>query len=300
MSRGTKSKAVSGEKGSPPQDECGTGDLKISDLFRMLSESFDEHNKNCEALQEDIKNTSQRLEELQLRVPRSCLADMGIQEGKFDELEGIATEAGGRRITPPELQRQQLLLPTQLSRLLPQPPMIPQSSMSQPPPPPSQLQPLQYYQSQLNQSRKLHSSPFSAGRQQLHSPPSMIGTSNHRSTAGAGPRDAVPAGDLLMGIPSKLNPPVLSDDSVQFRSFEKEVIIFAEYVGFGHVLKDTHETPVCDPSISYAVLRSLGFTDDKIYSDRRACPFLRSAIKSEVDRCILHRAHSPTEAWRNF
>ena len=128
----------------------------------------------------------------------------------------------------------------------------------------------------------------------------MVGTSNHRSPAGAGARGAVPAGESLAGIPWKLNIPFFSGGSVRFRSFEKEAIIFAEYVGFGHVLKDTREIPVADPFISYAKLKSLGFTDDEIDTHRRAYQFLPSAITSEVARGILHRAHSPTEAWRNF
>ena len=91
----------------------------------------------------------------------------------------------------------------------------------------------------------------------------MIGTSNHRSPAGAGARGTVPVGESLAGIPWKLNPPVSSGDFVHFRSFKKEDIIFAEYVGFGHVLKDTREIPVvADPSISYAQLRSQDFTHD--------------------------------------
>ena len=307
MSRGTKSKSVSGEKGSSPQDESRFGEMKIADLFRMLNSRFDEQEKRSEerdsrfeALQEDLKNTNQCLEELQLRVPRPRLADVGIQEGKSGEFEGIATEAGERKTTPPEPQRQQPLLPSQPPRLPPQPPMMPQTSMSQPPPPPSQPPPLQYYQSPLHQSRHLPSSPFSAGRQQLHSTPSMIGTSNHRSPAGAGARGAVPAGESPAGIPWKLNPPFFSGDSVHFCSFKKEAIIFAQYVGFGHVLKDTREIPVADPSISYAQLRSLGYTDDEIDAHRRPYQFLRSAITSEVDRGILHRAHSPTEAWRSL
>ena len=253
-----------------------------------------------EALQEDLRNTNQRPEELQLRVPRPHLADVGIQEGKSGELEGTATEAGERRITPPEPQRQQPLLPSQSPRLPPQPPMMPQTSMSQPPPPPSQPPLLQYYLSPLHQSRHLPSSPFLAGRQQFHSTPSMIGTSNHRSPAGAGARGAVPAGESPAGIPWRLNPPVFSGDCVHFRSFEKEAIIFAEYIGFGHVLKDDREIPVADPSISHAQLRSHGYTDDKIDAHCRAYQFLRSAITSEVDRGILHRAHSPTEAWRSL
>ena len=128
----------------------------------------------------------------------------------------------------------------------------------------------------------------------------MIGTLNHRSPAGAGARGAVPAGKSLASIPWKLNPSDFSGDSVRFRSFEKEAIIFAEYGGFGRVLKDTREIPVADSSISHAELRSLDFTDDDIDTHRRAYQLLRSAIASEVDRGILHRAHSPTKAWRNF
>ena len=128
----------------------------------------------------------------------------------------------------------------------------------------------------------------------------MIGTSNHRSPAGAGARGAVLAGESPTGIPWKLNPPVFRGDSVHFRSFEKEAIIFAEYVGFGHVLKDNGEIPVADSSISSDQLRSQGYTDDEIDAHRRAYQFLRSAITSEVDRGTLHRAHSPTEAWRSL
>ena len=264
MSRGTKSKTVSGKK-------------EMVDYFRMLNSRLDEQEKRSdsryEALQEDLRNTNQRLEELQLRVPRHRLADIGIQEEKSGELEGIATEAGKRRITPPVPQRQQPLLPSQPPRLPPQPPMMPQTWMSQPPPPPSQPPPLQYYQSPLHQSRHLPSSRFSAGRQQLHSTPSMIEASNYRSPAGAGARGAVPAGESPAGIPRKLNPPVFSGDSLHFRSFEKEAIIFPEYVGFGHVLKDNHEIPVADPSISYPQLRSQGYTDDEIDAHRRHANF---------------------------
>ena len=82
MSRGTKSKAVSGEKGSPSRDESGSEKMEIADCFRMLNSRLDEQEKRSdsrfEALQEDIKNTIQRLEELQLRVPRPRLADVGV------------------------------------------------------------------------------------------------------------------------------------------------------------------------------------------------------------------------------
>ena len=83
----------------------------------------------------------------------------------------------------------------------------------------------------------------------------MIGTSNHRSPADAGARSAVPAGESPAGIPWKLNPPVFSGDSVHFRSFEKEAIIFAEYVGFGHVLEDTREKSQLPKSVSIPAIR---------------------------------------------
>ena len=108
MSRGTKSKAVSGEKGSPPQGESGSGKMEITDYFRTLNTRLNEQEKRSdsrfEALQEDLGNTNQRLEELQLRVPRPRLADVGIQEGKSVELERIATEAEERITAPPEPQ----------------------------------------------------------------------------------------------------------------------------------------------------------------------------------------------------
>ena len=144
MSRGIKSKAVSGEKDSPSQDKSGSGDMRFADIFRMMVQGFDEQNRfneemdsHFEAFQEDNQNTNQWLEELQLRVPWPRLAGLGIKVGTSGELEEIATEARGRRITP---LGQQLLLPSQPPRLLPQSPMMPQSSMSQPPsqPPPPQ------------------------------------------------------------------------------------------------------------------------------------------------------------------
>ena len=62
MSRGTKSKAVSGEKGSPPQEESGSEKMEIADYFRMLNSRLDEQDKRSnsrfEALQEDLKSTN--------------------------------------------------------------------------------------------------------------------------------------------------------------------------------------------------------------------------------------------------
>ena len=44
-SRGTKTKAVSEEKCFPPQDESESGDVKMADLFRMISEGIEKQNK---------------------------------------------------------------------------------------------------------------------------------------------------------------------------------------------------------------------------------------------------------------
>ena len=52
-----------------------------------MDSRFEIQDNNFEALQEDINNTNQRLKELQLRVQRPRLEDMGIQEGKSGELE---------------------------------------------------------------------------------------------------------------------------------------------------------------------------------------------------------------------
>ena len=82
MSRGTKSKTASGEKGSPPRDESGSEKMEIADYFRMLNSRLDEQENRSdsrfEALQEDLRNTIQRLEELQLRVPRPRRTDVGV------------------------------------------------------------------------------------------------------------------------------------------------------------------------------------------------------------------------------
>ena len=57
-------KAVSGEKGSPLQDESGSGDMKIADLFRMLCEHidirFDQQEKKLDEIMKMTRGTSQR------------------------------------------------------------------------------------------------------------------------------------------------------------------------------------------------------------------------------------------------
>ena len=171
--------ARKGEKGSSPRDKSRSGEMKTADLFRMLNSRFDKQEK---------------------RFKRMDSRSEAFQQGKSGGLKGIATEAGAISTTPPEPQQQQQLLPSQSPWLLPQPSVLPQSSMSQPPPPLWQPPSLQHY---------------------LHSAPSMIGTLNHRSSTGAGARGVVPADESLAGIPWKLNPPVFSGDSAHFCCFEK-------------------------------------------------------------------------------
>ena len=56
-----------------------------------------------------------------------------------------------------------------------------------------------------------------------------------------------------------------------FCSFEKEATIFAEYIGFGDVVKSTREFLVLNPCISYASMRSHGFIDGENYTHRKVC-----------------------------
>ena len=59
MPRGTKSKAVSGEKGSPSQDESAFGDMKIADLFRMMNARFGKQKRFKEEMDSIAAPTNQ-------------------------------------------------------------------------------------------------------------------------------------------------------------------------------------------------------------------------------------------------
>ena len=76
--------------------------------------------------------------------------------------------------------------------------------------------------------------------------------------------------------------------------------MFAHCFRFGNVFADTREVSIANPSLSYAQMKSRGYTDDEIETHRKAYQFLRSALTSEVDRGILLRAHSPAEPWANL
>ena len=76
--------------------------------------------------------------------------------------------------------------------------------------------------------------------------------------------------------------------------------MFADCFGFGDVFADTREVPIANPSLTYAQIKSLGFTDDEIETHRKANPFLHSTLISEVDRVILLRADSPPRHGQTF
>ena len=103
------------------------------------------------------------------------------------------------------------------------------------------------------------------------------------------------AGDPIT-LPWKLNPPMFDGDSLTFRSFRKEGTTFADCCGFGDVFEGNREVPIADGALTYTQIRSRGYTDAEIERHRKAYQFLRSALSSEVDRGILLRANSPTEA----
>ena len=63
--------------------------------------------------------------------------------------------------------------------------------------------------------------------------------------------------------------------------------MFADCFGFGDVFADTREVPIANPSLTYAQIKSLGFTDGENETHRKAHQFLRSALTAEVDRGIL-------------
>ena len=99
-------------------------------------------------------------------------------------------------------------------------------------------------------------------------------------------------------LPWTLNPPMFGGDSLEFRSFRKEATTFADCCGFGDVFEGNREVPIANGALTYTQIRSRGYTDAEIERHRKAYQFLRSALSSQVDRGILLRAKSPTEAWR--
>ena len=81
--------AVSEQKDSPPQDESGSGDMKITDLFQMLCEHildsrFDQQEKNLDEIMKMTRETSQREASLEheARQPRLAMEADGPADTK--------------------------------------------------------------------------------------------------------------------------------------------------------------------------------------------------------------------------
>ena len=75
ISRGIKSKAVSGQKDSPSQDKSGSGDMRFADLFRMRIEGFYEQNRFNEENDRKLIATSKhskRTTRIQITPPRTA------------------------------------------------------------------------------------------------------------------------------------------------------------------------------------------------------------------------------------
>ena len=248
--------------------------------MEKIQESMESMDKKFQALKEGQKKLSGRIEALESNQ-RSHAGNTGLHEEKSGERD--ATEVGG--LNPSEQQ----------SRLAASSSYEPSRFfLMEQPPPPSQPPPLTYHHSQPSSAP----GPFLAGRQ-YQPVPSTVGEQAHRPLPIAGTRGMSSAGDPIT-MPWKLNPPMFDGDSLRFRSFRKEATTFADSCGFGDVFEGNHGVPIADGALTYTQIRSLGFTDAEIERHRKAYQFLRSSLSSEVDRGILLRANSPTEASRNL
>ena len=90
--------AVSGKKGSAPQDESWAGDMKIANLFQMLckhiNSRFDQQVKTLDEIMKMTRGTSQRAASLEhdARQPRLVMEADGPANTKTRErTEGAAT-----------------------------------------------------------------------------------------------------------------------------------------------------------------------------------------------------------------
>ena len=106
--------AISGEKGSPPQYESWSGDMKIANLFQMLCKHidipFDQQNKILDQIMKMTRGTSQRAASLQhdAQQPRLAMEADGPANTKTRErTEGAPTAVqakGGDSCTAQKVQ----------------------------------------------------------------------------------------------------------------------------------------------------------------------------------------------------
>ena len=93
-----ETKAVSGKKGSPPQEETGSGDMKVVEIFWMLCKlidsRFDQQEKKLDEIMKMTRGTSQREANLEhdSRQPSLAMEADGPADTKTSErTEGAAT-----------------------------------------------------------------------------------------------------------------------------------------------------------------------------------------------------------------
>lgn len=149
-----------------------------------------------------------------------------------------ATDVGGE-ITPPEQQSPQQL---------------------QPPQPSSQPLPQQY-----QQPPPLNVPDFF---------PASRDNRTYKLLQNAGGRDLGPTGEPII-FQWKLNLSVSDCNTIKFRAFKKEAVVFGDCCGFGDIFGDF---PIANGELSSTQTRVLGFSEDGIETYRKAYQFLRSAL----------------------
>ena len=105
---------------------------------------------------------------------------------------------------------------------------------------------------------------------------SAVGERAHQLLSIAGTRGLGPADD----------PSVFNGSSLTFQSYRKERTMFAVCCAFGDVFKGNREVLIADPALSYNQINLCDCSDDEIERHRKAYPFLRSGLNSEVNRGI--------------
>ena len=90
-----KSKAVPKGNGPFPQDESGSGEPTMEDIYRPLKEGFDKMGKHLEKLTGTMNRTKQFLARLQLQVQQPRLAaeaDVKPDVRTRERMEGTAAD----------------------------------------------------------------------------------------------------------------------------------------------------------------------------------------------------------------
>ena len=73
----------------------------IPERFEKQKKKFQEMDSHFEGFKEEIKNSHQRFDGLQLQMQQSRPAEVSTRERESGELDEIASAVGGRKTTPP-------------------------------------------------------------------------------------------------------------------------------------------------------------------------------------------------------